>query len=153
MNIRPLQSADFDAWVAMRHALWPDHHAAELRDDAARMLAGDPTPYLKIRTFVAEDCGRLCGFLEASLRGCADRCYSSPVGYIEGWYVTPEVRGKGIGAALVQAAEDWARGEGCTEMASDAHADNEPSRKAHRALGYDESRPVVQFRKQLKPPA
>jgi aminoglycoside 6'-N-acetyltransferase I len=149
MIIRPLQPADFDAWVAMRHALWPDHEAEELRDDAARMRAGDPTPYIKIMTYVAEDGGRLYGFLEASLRGCADRCCSSPVGYIEGWYVTPEKRGKGIGSALVQAAENWARGEGCMEMASDAHADNDASRKAHRALGYDESRPVVQFRKTL----
>jgi aminoglycoside 6'-N-acetyltransferase I len=71
------------------------------------------------------------------------------VGYIEGWYVSPDKRGKGIGAALVRAAEDWARGEGCTEMASDAHADNETSRNAHRALGYAESRPVVQFHKRL----
>lgn len=149
MQIRRLKPTDLDAWVRMRNALWPNHTADELRDDAERMLAGDPTPFLKIAVFVAEDEQGLCGFLEASLRGNAEGCSTSPVGYIEGWYVAPDLRGEGVGKALVIAAEDWARAQGCSEIGSDAHADNEPSRRAHRALGYKEKRPVVHFHKQL----
>ena len=149
MIIRPLEASDLDEWVRLRNALWPGHSGDELRDDAERMLTGDATPYLKIRTFVAEGAGGLVGFLEASLRGNAEGCNTTPVGYIEGWYVLPDLRGEGVGAALVKAAEDWARGEGCTEMGSDAHADNEGSRRAHKALGYKEKRPVVHFHKNL----
>ncbi|MCB9895037.1 MAG: GNAT family N-acetyltransferase [Planctomycetes bacterium] len=149
MRIRPIEPADLEAWVRMRNALWPNHSSDELRDDAERMLKGDATPYLKIQTFIAEDDDGPCGFLEASLRGNAEGCSTSPVGYIEGWYVMADLRGEGVGRALVKAAEDWARGQGCSEMGSDAHADNEASRKAHKALGYKEKRPVVHFHKQL----
>ena len=149
MQIRPLEATDLEAWVRMRQALWPYHSADELRADAERILGGDAAPFLKIMTFVAEDAEGLCGFIEASLHPFADGCTTSPVGYIEGWYVAADLRGEGIGAKLVRAAENWARSEGCTEMASDAHADNELSRKAHKALGYKEKRPVVRFRKDL----
>jgi aminoglycoside 6'-N-acetyltransferase I len=149
MKVRHLKVSDFEQWVSMRHALWPDEDIDALRDHAGRMLRGDPTPFLKIQNFIAEDEHGMCGFLEASLRGCAEHCYSSPVGYIEGWCVVPHLRGRGIGSALVRAAEDWARAEGCTEMASDASVENKTSRKAHKALGYQEESPAVHFHKKL----
>ena len=130
----------------MRSALWPESpgdHAPEIeqffaarRDDLA--------------TFVAEtDAGRLCGFLEAGTRPYAEGCLSSPVGYIEGWWIDPDYREQGIGAGLVAAAENWARAKGLTEMASDALLDNEVSQRAHRALGYAETDRIVCFRKGL----
>jgi aminoglycoside 6'-N-acetyltransferase I len=71
------------------------------------------------------------------------------VGYIEGWYVAPDLRGMGIGRRLVQAAEDWARSNGCREMASDCTLDNDLSLRAHLALGYEETERLVHFRKVL----
>ena len=50
---------------------------------------------------------RAIGFLEVRLRDCADGATSSPVGYLEGWYVEDEYRNQGIGRQLVQAGEDW----------------------------------------------
>ena len=100
-SIRPLQASDLEAWVRLRNALWPSHSGDELREDAERMLGGDATPYLKIQTFVAEDEDGLCGFLEASLRGNAEGCATSPVGYIEGWYVIPNLRGEGVGGTVL----------------------------------------------------
>ena len=71
--------------------------------------------------FVAErPDGGLCGFLEAAIRSRANGCDSTPVGYIEGWYVDEDVRRQGVGRALVEAAEAWARSKGCRQMASDA---------------------------------
>jgi aminoglycoside 6'-N-acetyltransferase I len=80
--------------------------------------------------------GGLCGFVEASVRPMADGCTTHPVGYVEGWYVDPDVRQKGVGRALVGAAEAWAVSRGCREMASDAHLDNAAGVVAHRALGF-----------------
>lgn len=41
------------------------------------------------QVWVAEDAsGRLLGFVELSLRPYAEGCASSPVPYIEAWYVT-----------------------------------------------------------------
>jgi aminoglycoside 6'-N-acetyltransferase I len=71
------------------------------------------------------------------------------VGYIEGWWVDPDLRRRGVGASLIAAAEDWARSLGVTEMASDSELGNEEGQAAHHALGYQEVERTVCFRKQL----
>ncbi|WP_245606073.1 GNAT family N-acetyltransferase [Thermus amyloliquefaciens] len=81
--------------------------------------------------FVAEVEGRLVGFVEVSLRPYAEGCATRPVGYLEGWYVAPEWRWQGIGRALVEAAEAWARARGCQEMASDAELGNLLGQEVH----------------------
>ena len=130
----------------MRSALWPespDDHPPEVDNFLAR-------PDQFSATFVAEsDDGSLCGFLEAGTRSYAEGCVSSPVGYIEGWWVDPEHRRMGVGAALVDAAEEWAKSLGLSEMASDADISNIISHNAHRALGYAEAQRIVCFRKPL----
>ena len=91
--------------------------------------------------------------MEVGTRPYADGCDTSPVGYLEAWYVDPDVRRQGVGRALVAAAEAWARGRGSREIASDARLDNVVSHAAHRRAGYEEVDRVVQFRKILEPPA
>ena len=146
MNVRLATADDKAEWVRMRTALWPeypDDHPPEIDEFFAN-------PSTNLATFVAEDGhGTLCGFLEAGTRPYAEGCLSSPVGYIEGWWVDPEYRQKGIGALLVAAAEDWARGLGLTEMASDADINNNVSHSAHAGLGYEESDRIVCYRKSL----
>ena len=72
-----------------------------------------------------------------------------PVGYIEGWYVNPDLRQAGWGRALVQAAEAWARSRGYAEIASDCLLENEVSLRAHTALGFEETERLIHFRKPL----
>ena len=74
---------------------------------------------------------------------------TSPVAFLEGIYVEPRLRRKGIGAALVAAVCAWARRMGCRELASDALLENEGSHAVHRALGFEETERVVFFRKAL----
>jgi aminoglycoside 6'-N-acetyltransferase I len=47
---------------------------------------------------------------------------------------------------LVEAAEDWARLRGFSEIASDTQLDNGASQAAHAALGYEDAERVVCFR-------
>lgn len=149
ITIRPVTPADHDAWFHMRAALWPHCPPDDHRREMAEQVA-DPARYA---VFVAEaPDGRLVGMLEASLRPFVEDCVTSPVGYIEGWYVAPEARRQGVGAALVRAAEDWARLQGCTEMASDTEIENAISQEAHRRLGYEVTGRIVHFRKPLYPP-
>ena len=96
---------------------------------------------------------RVAGFAEVSRRAYAEGCETSPVGFLEGWYVVPERRREGIGRALVAAAEGWAHALGCREFASDALAENSVSAAAHRALGFEEVEVIRCFRKGLAPPA
>jgi aminoglycoside 6'-N-acetyltransferase I len=103
-----------------------------------------------VAVFVAEqEGGGLAGFVEAALRSEAIGCGAGPIGYIEGWYVDVDQRRQGLGRQLVQAGEEWARGRGCRQMASDAEVENAVSRRAHAALGYQEVIRLAHFRKPL----
>ena len=93
--------------------------------------------------------GGLCGFVEAAIRPWAIGCEQHPVGYVEGWYVDEDVRRRGVGRALVEAAEEWARSKGCRQMASDAELRNDVSHQAHGALGYEETARLVLFKREL----
>jgi aminoglycoside 6'-N-acetyltransferase I len=131
----------------MRRALWPHAALSECRKDWA-LFRRRPSRFV---IFVSERRnGQLQGFLEASLRDTAENCDTSPVGYIEGWYVDPDARRRGVGRELVKAAERWARSKGCKEMASDAEVDNNLSHAVHRALKYIEGHTCIHFHKTLR---
>jgi len=50
---------------------------------------------------------------------------------------------------LLRAAEDWARSQGCIEMASDTAIDNQVSQRAHEALGFEVAERSVLYPKTL----
>jgi aminoglycoside 6'-N-acetyltransferase I len=144
-TIRRATPQDKHEWVRMRQGLWPEAPPDYLYLDLDDLLADQDTA-----VFLASDTdGRLLGFLEASLREVAEGCETSPVGYIEAWYVDPHVRGQRLGRELIQAAEHWARDKGCTEMASDTWLENEAGIQAHLRLGYHEMDRLVHFVKRL----
>lgn len=131
----------------MRCALWPDEPQHELEPEAVAHLGG--TSISLEHVFVAERSAEIVGMIELSLRSIADGCKSSPVPYIEGWFVAPQARRQGIGGALVRAAEEWARAAGFAEIASDMLLENRVSEDAHKALGYEEVCRSILFRKSL----
>jgi aminoglycoside 6'-N-acetyltransferase I len=135
--VRHPQAEDRAEWTRMRLALWPESSAASHAEEIAAFLTGNLTGWLAglhaVAAFVADrPGGGLCGFLEASVRPMADGCTTHPVGYIEGWFVDPDLRQRGVGRTLVKAAEEWASLQGCREMASDAHLVNAISIAAPR---------------------
>jgi aminoglycoside 6'-N-acetyltransferase I len=89
----------------------------------------------------------MTGFLEVGLRSHADT--AQPVGFVEGWFVHEAFRDRGIGKELMRTAEDWARRQGCLEMASDTWIDDERSLRSHQALGFEVVDRCVHFRKPL----
>ena len=129
----------------MSEALFPDQPREEIEAGMREARARTDTA-----VFIAErDDGTPCGFVEVGTRSYAEGCESSPVPYIEAWYVDPDVRRGGVGRALLAAAEDWARSLGYREIASDALLDNVVSHRAHLGSGYSEVERIVVFRKTL----
>jgi aminoglycoside 6'-N-acetyltransferase I len=145
--IRPARTHDRNVWVSMRHALWPDQSPDELGTDALQYFANSHRFLAQV--LVAERAGEIVGMIELSVRSVADGCQSSPVPYIEGWFVASQARREGVGAALIRAGEDWARSKGFNEIASDALLENQISEAAHKALGYEEVCRSIVFRKSL----
>jgi aminoglycoside 6'-N-acetyltransferase I len=145
MKIRPYRDADWPEWLRLSLELFPHHSADELAEGMREFRTRSDAD-----VFVLERSdGFLAGFVEVGARSYADGCETSPVGYIEAWYVDPDVRRHGHGRALVATAEEWARARGYREMASDARLDNTGSHAAHQRAGYEEVDRVVQFRKSL----
>ena len=146
LRIRDIAETDRADWVRHREALWP----GSLADHDEETRKHFETPSGNLIVLLAETDGRVIGFLELGFRPYAPGCRSSPVPFIEGWYVEPEWRGQGIGRALVDAAEARARALGHHEIASDAEQVNSGGIAAHRALGYEEIERVVCFRRSLR---
>lgn len=144
ITIRRIQHADKHDWFLMRKAIWRDVPDEYMRFDQDQILAS-----ARDAVFFAYADGALAGMLEARLRDYGEGCSSSPVGYIEAWFVYEYFRGKGVAGALTQAAENWAREKGCVEMASDTWLDNPASIRAHEKLGYREAERLVHFVKRL----
>ena len=152
IHIRLAQPADRAPLAALFHALWPEGPVEEHSRELEAILSGNPLGTLPLVVFVAEANDKsLLGFLEVGLRSHADHCDSAhPVGYVEGWYVTDTHRNCSIGKQLLAAAEDWARSQGCTEMASDTQIGNELSQRVHQSLGYEIVERAILFRKALR---
>ena len=146
LTVRDIIDTDRGDWVRLREALWPgslsDHDIETRKYFESRSTA--------LLVFVADVDGRIVGFLEMDFRPYAPACVTSPVPFIEGWYVEPAWQRRGIGRALVEAAEARARDMGYTEIASDAELENADGIAAHRAVGYEEVERIVCFRRSLR---
>jgi aminoglycoside 6'-N-acetyltransferase I len=131
----------------MRHALWPNS-AREHEADIAALL-DDPGETFNL--IARDDDGSPAGFAEAALRhDYVNGCHSSPVAFLEGIYVAPAARRRGVARELVAAIQAWAVEKGCSELASDAALDNMSSHSMHVALGFEETQRVVYFRRVLR---
>lgn len=135
-SIRAASAQDLRAWASLQGELWPDQD-------------------LDARAHVAEalqraDAGNFLAFAEAALRNdYVNGTDSSPVAFLEGWYVNAHWRGQGVGRALLSAVRHWAQAQGCTELASDTALDNVAAQRAHAACGFAETERVVYFRMAL----
>jgi aminoglycoside 6'-N-acetyltransferase I len=146
MDISPITSEDMDEWLAMRRALYTG------LDDAFHRREMDVIVTSREMTcFIGRlSGGEVCvGMIELSLRNVVDGCLNSPVGYIEGLYIKPELRGRGFGRQLVAFAESWFIRNGCREMATDAELDNSEAQAFFRQLRFSETWRVVEFKKDI----
>jgi aminoglycoside 6'-N-acetyltransferase I len=146
ISIRHLKRDEHEQWLKILMILWPDTDEAQHRKEMAMMLADSE----RFAVMVCEkEQGHLVGFAEVSLREWAEGCLSSPVGYLEGWFVEASYRNSGLGRKIMVASEEWARKRGCKEMASDTDIGNLESEKAHLRLGFQVAARLTAFKKNL----
>jgi aminoglycoside 6'-N-acetyltransferase I len=145
MTIRTADKADISILASLACGLWPNHEVDAMREDMAEILEKPDAVY-----FLAHAEEIPVGFAQCQLRhDYVEGTDSSPVGYLEGIYVAPEHRNRGIAGALLRACEKWAAEQGCREFASDCELDNTESLRFHRNLGFEEANRIICFTKKL----
>ena len=126
-------------WAALCVALWPHTSLEEHIEESL------PNEFL----YYIED--EAVAFVSLSLRrDYVEGTDSSPVGYLEGIYVKPEFRGRGIATELVSFAKEWSVARGCVEFASDCELTNEDSLKFHTKIGFKEANRIICFTMNLR---
>ncbi len=119
MHVHPRHALPNDAssWEEMRRELWPDG-VADHGPEIASFFAGTLKELAAV--LVAENpFGEIVGFVELSIRLDLAAFEGKPVRYVEGLYVLPEVRRRGLVRKLLQAARTWAHQQKCSAFPSD----------------------------------
>ena len=125
--------------------MWPDHDPEDLEAEFRELAMNDEAAcFIKY----AED--QPIAFAQCQLRhDYVEGTERSPVGYLEGIFVSEGYRKNGFAAELLSECEKWAKEKGCTEFASDCELDNAESFRFHVALGFEEANRIICFRKDL----
>ncbi len=143
--IKRAEIKDAEALATLAIQMWPEHDPSELTEEFRDLTKNeDAACFLK---YVGD---RPVAFAQCQLRhDYVEGTNSSPVGYLEGIFVSEGYRMKGYAADLLAECEKLAREKGCTEFASDCELDNDNSLKFHLSLGFEETNRIICFRKDL----
>ena len=127
-HIEEINKDNFNEWLSMALALWPDNEENELKDEFHKILS-----LTKEQAFIYKLDNEYIAFINPSIRtDYVEGSNSSPVGFVERIYVKPEYRNKGIAKKLIAKGEEWVKSKGYTQMGSDVEMDNGISYKIHQ---------------------
>lgn len=129
-------------WIQVRNQLWPDDLDSQKQETS--QLLTEPS---EIAFLLIDEDGLAHGFIEGKYYQTKTVRY----GHIEGWYVSPAVRGKGFGGMLLERLETWFLHHSIACFHSDTIPEEYPSStKAHLENGYETLYELHVFMK--KPP-
>ena len=144
--IREATINDSDEIANLAKEIWKNNSISELKKEFTESMAS-----VKACIYVFEDKDkRIKGFAQCNLRyDYVEGTKSSPVGFLEGIFITEEYRGKGIGKVLLSAAQSWAKENGCIEFACDCGINNSTSYNFHIHNGFKEVNRIICFSKKI----
>ena len=122
MNLTIYKAKKEDALTVAGLAIqmWEDNVLEELAAELAEIIGSSEAV-----VFLGTVDGNAIGFAQCQLRhDYVEGTETSPVGYLEGIFVEEEYRKQGFAKRLLEACENWAKEQGCTEFASDCELDN-----------------------------
>lgn len=145
MEIVRAAAQDAEILAGLACLLWDSHSRKELENRFSDLLEGE-----NAACFLAYAAGCPVGFAQCQLRhDYVEGTKNSPVGYLEGIFVRPEYRGRGLARRLLKACEDWTKERGCREFASDCELENDASLQFHLRMGFAEANRIICFVKSV----
>ncbi len=97
------------------------------------------------RVWVFDDGGEAVGLLHAFFRPALDK---PPEVVVQALVIEASRRSQGVGEALMQVAETWAREKGCTSVALYSGMDRDRAHRFYERLGYEKKAASALLRKQ-----
>ncbi|MEL6132156.1 MAG: aminoglycoside 6'-N-acetyltransferase [Bacteroidota bacterium] len=148
VNIEELSRKTLSITVEMILELWPDSLYETEYENTLRVLGSDVETF-----FLAKEAEQYVGFIYVNMRqDYVEGTETSPVAYIEGIYIRPPYRSRGLGKILVETGESWGKAKGATAYASDTELTNIDSISFHKRVGFQEVNRIVCFVKPLSFP-
>jgi len=144
ITLRPAVPGDRDSLGRFGGALMRQHHA----EDPKRFIQVEQPEegygrFLVSRiadedslVLVAEKQGRVVGYLYADVESTSWMDLRGPCGLVHDIYVDPTARRSGAGLALLQAAVDWIRSRGETQVVLFTKTGNEHAQRLFKSLGF-----------------
>ncbi|MEE0681546.1 MAG: aminoglycoside 6'-N-acetyltransferase [Candidatus Gastranaerophilaceae bacterium] len=137
---------DAPAAAGLAGMLWPGCDQTELVKEYGQFISAGSMacPLALFR-------GEPIGFAQCQLRhDYVEGAHSSPVAYLEGIFVKAPYRRLGAARGLLSMCEEWARGKGCHELASDCELNNDGSLGFHLNYGFSEANRIICFIKNIQ---
>jgi ribosomal protein S18 acetylase RimI-like enzyme len=140
MNIRPATIADLAAVLALVPRLAatgspPGRDAQQIEaSDIESVTRALQRPAADEVLLVVEDAGGLLGLIH--VKTVVDYFTQQPIAHVSDVVVAASAEGRGIGKALMHAAEDWARDQGYAMVQLHVLVDNARARSMYERLGY-----------------
>ena len=145
MTIIKAGENELEQVVHLALLLWPENEPDDLKKEFAPLLLSE-----EAAVYLAKDGSEWCGLAQCQLRhDYVEGTSSSPVGSLEGIYVVPKYRRKGVARALVAHCQIWAKEQGCGEFASDCEIENKGSLRFHLGVGFTEANRIICFTKTI----
>jgi GNAT superfamily N-acetyltransferase len=155
-RIRKLQEGDVDGicelWKQFARLREGLTNSRILNEDAADYFFGYATGLLQRKdtlTLVAEDGGKLVGYLIATKQRRPPIYHHTRVAYLSDAFVDESHRGQGILRAFMEELQAWCKKEDITAIDVQLFDNNQDAKAVYRKLGFRDYR--VMFRREVVP--
>lgn len=142
MAVRTITPSDVPAATTLIDQLGYPMPEQEISRRLAAVLANPDH-----RVWVYEDGGAVSGLLHAFFRPALDK---PPEVMVQALVTDTTQRSKGVGEALMQVAEAWAREQGCQSVALYSRVDRDRAHRFYERLGYEKKLASAQLRKEFR---
>ena len=142
VTIDQAKAEDLDQVLRLLAQLFHDHDLRELERSCQKSLMNPQEAF-----FLVREGPKVIGLAHMGIRHdyVEGALEDGACAYLEAIYIQEDRRFQGLGRRLVDACRQWAKDQGCQQLASDTPLDNQASLDFHLKLGFSEAGRLVHF--------